>query len=1091
MLRFFKGASGSGKSRLMLERINKDISKGERVYLIVPEQYSYEAEKLVYDVLGFDAANKLKVLSFERLYGEIFARSGEAETGFVSEQTKLIAMSLALAEVKDALESYGTQTDKPGFAEDMLALWDELCTSDIPVCALDGVTDEDEALYGKAREISVILSSFEGILASMGGSCQTKGKRAARLCEEQDYFCGATVYIDEFRSFTAAELDFLEQIIRQAKEVNINLCIGGSGGIFTVPEQTAAKLEKICERNGVAFKTEETCREIKRFKNEELKYFSENIFRRPIVPFKYDCGSISAAVCPDVYSECDYVCAKIRELVMGGLRFGDIAVIGRDLEGYSNALEASVSKYEIPVFFDRRESVLKKALITLVMSVFSGVSLNTESILCIAKTGFAGVTTEEASELENYCFEWGIKGGMWAEDFAFACDEREARVNLTRKYLVEPLEEFKNKTENADGGRICTALYELLEKYGVPSEVDKKAKALLSSGREEQARELKQIWDVLVDTLDTMFEALSGKKITRKRFCELFRVLAAKATVSLPPQTIDSVIIGSAERIRLGDKKAVIIIGANEGVFPSNSASGPVFSNRERKKLSEMGIELFYPDEKTQSEERFIAYKAVSAPSERLIITYPCVGADFAEKFPSEIVTFAKRIFGDEILVNTSLLPKSYFCKTCRSAFDYLAGGIDDRNSDTESIYEAVRRTRLLADKQTLLERNKDFSSFKIENTRLMSELSGKTVKVSATRIQDYYECKFRHFCKYGLGLYPLKKRELSNAVSGTIIHYCLENVVRTYGRELVNMDRAALEDVISELINGFVEEQLGGFEGKSEIFKNSIKKLSPKISGVLLRIAEEMKYCQFVPSDFELSIGPDGEVVPKKIISDGGKEITVLGSVDRTDTCEIDGRKYVRVIDYKSGKKKEFSLSNVYYGLNIQLLLYLFIITSGEGKYSGYIPAGALYYSSREPKKKASDKTRHYTEQGLRDAVADYYRMNGILLKDEKVIAAMDSTDGVFIPKGKDSSCAAFEDLEKLHRHCERLIRRIADEFESGDISAAHLTARDIDSCQYCDYSAVCRRQLGVAEDAREELSGEEIYQNIENEENDEYKVD
>ncbi|EPZ55830.1 PD-(D/E)XK nuclease superfamily protein [[Clostridium] sordellii ATCC 9714] len=82
----------------------------------------------------------------------------------------------------------------------------------------------------------------------------------------------------------------------------------------------------------------------------------------------------------------------------------------------------------------------------------------------------------------------------------------------------------------------------------------------------------------------------------------------------------------------------------------------------------------------------------------------------------------------------------------------------------------------------------------------------------------------------------------------------------------------------------------------------------------------------------------------------DNGEEINLIGQIDRVDTLEEESQKYIRIVDYKSGNK-DISLTDVYHGLQLQLLVYLDAILESSKHNGGDInPAAILYFKIDDP---------------------------------------------------------------------------------------------------------------------------------------------
>ena len=1114
MLQFILGEAGTGKSTLLINKIGDYLDAGEdNIYLIVPEQYSFESDKLVYETLGAQNFNKVKILSFSRLAKEVLTQHGGIAGMPADDTIRLLTMSLAIDEVRDGLSIYAGQAKNTSFCNIMLDTVKELKTAAItPQDFENTIPNLTGTLEQKASEISLIYTTYNAMLEEVATEQLDFTLKAAEISNEMKYFKDAVVFIDEYKSFTADEIELIKPIISQSREVFVSLCTDSGNrsrlSLFSVANETKNKLKKIAADNDIDSVDFIRLKDNKRFNSPAINHVSSYVFRSTRPKFKGVNDGVYIVEANDIHKEIEFVCAEIRRLIKEeDYRFSNIAIIGRDINIYNKVLESEFEKYEIPYFMDMRESVLHKSLIMFVISVFEAASLNTAAILRLLKTGFVGMKVEDISLLENYCFRWNVKGEMWESDFIsrehYEDEKRQSmqvrqleKINALRRQVAIPLLKFRDKSKNATGAEISFALFELIQEFGVEESVSSKIKSYMNSGSEDDARQLRQLWDILINSLDAMHKALENRKTSRTRYAELLRLILSKSTSASPPQTLDAVIVGSAERIRVPSLKVVFLIGANEGLLPYANKSSGLFSEKERYLLRQNGVEIFCPDSKAQNEERFIAYQAISTPSDKLYISYSLMDISYKTQLPSYMVTQITEMLNEDCIIRIAALDPQFFCMTENTTFQTLAQIYKQDSPLRASLIKTIDNIPAIRHKLKYLEMASTIKRHKIENEKLMSRLLGQNVKLSPTRLEDFHKCKFMYFCKYGLRVRPLNKVEINPLESGNIIHHILQHIMQKYGKDFTTLTYETLVDEVNKITQTYLEEKLGGQEYKSKRFLYLYRQLVRTSITILQQLQEEFTQSEFIPTGFEVEVGEDAEIKPMEVSTIDGRKIIVEGKIDRVDIMEKDGHKFVRVVDYKTGTKK-FNLHDIYYGLNMQMLLYLFAIWNQDGgSYANVLPAGVLYLPAREPEGKLDRKA---DESIAKSEAMKQFKMNGLVLDMPEVIEGMEKKrQGIFIPvkvqkqKGKDgedkytsnSSLISLERLSKLNKHAVELIENMADELLEGKIEASPVSGDGYSNiCSYCNYKSVCANDGKTDIRKIRKLTDDELFNSIDGE--------
>ncbi len=626
MLYFNLGAAGTGKSTAMIKKITSYVDAGKKTCIIVPDQYSFEFDKKLYNSMGAKRYNEVTVLSFARLAQDIFIKYGGKSGEYASDLAKLSLMYMTVNSVQknDKLKFYNKQAKAPCFTSSLLQMIKEFRWSDItPEFLAQQIPFLKESLYEKVNDISVIYTRYSEMLEEKGYKDSLNDiTEAARTALLKRYFDNTAVFIDEFQSFSGDELKMIESIIPTADELNVSLTMEeipkSKSSLFAIADSTYYTLKILAEKYNITTSVNINTNAY-RFKSQDIEFVSSNIFR-PVRKVTDEAENVAIYEASEVYSEVDFICTEIRKLTREkGYHFNEIAIITRQLSDYTNVLESAFARYEIPYFLDTNKPVMHKSIMLLVMSVFE-IAIqkypSTETVLRYSKTGLLGIPYGQISALENYCYKWNVEGEIWLHDFILS-DGSDNFINEARKKIIKPLIEFKNDTINSTGKEISEALYRFFLKIELDKNISGIAASVQNGEAEalEIAREQKQLWNILVEILEALHGTLGETQITIKDYSELMRLMLSESTFANPPQTLDCVMAASAERARLASPKVVFVIGVNEGIFPYAVKASGLFSDKDKSGLEEAGLKLSLTTKHMINEERFIAYNAISSPS--------------------------------------------------------------------------------------------------------------------------------------------------------------------------------------------------------------------------------------------------------------------------------------------------------------------------------------------------------------------------------------------------------------------------------------------------------------------------------------------
>ena len=271
-----------------------------------------------------------------------------------------------------------------------------------------------------------------------------------------------------------------------------------------------------------------------------------------------------------------------------------------------------------------------------------------------------------------------------------------------------------------------------------------------------------------------------------------------------------------------------------------------------------------------------------------------------------------------------------------------------------------------------------------------------------------------------------------------------------------------ALKALVQEAVSDYVQRELNDFQEKSARFVHLFRRLCRDAERIVLDTARELRRSDFEPLDFELDFSKTRDLPPVEL-GQGQGSLTLTGVADRVDGWLHEGKLYLRVVDYKTGVKK-FSLSDVWYGMGLQMLLYLFALGEGGEQHYGHqiVPAGVMYLPARDALLAADRKPG---DAELADQRAKTLRRSGLVLGDDALIEAWEKgEDKRYIPvsfrSGKAvSGLASAEQLGRLSRHLKKRLSDMARELRQGSIAADPYFRSGADNaCQFCEFYDACQ---------------------------------
>ena len=1076
MLQLILGISGSGKSSRILSEIKSRAEKGQKSILLVPEQFTSSTEKRIYNTLGDSLSGFADSYSFSSLAEHILQTYGGAAIPTVSDAGRAVLVRRAVESLGDKVQYYRRHRRNVTFCQMAAETINELKSAGVSAEQLAQYAPQAGSGKEKLQELSLIFSAYEALLA---GSAMDPGDRVQLAAERLDVqeLAGTAIFVDEFDTFNVPKRQLLRRLM-EAGNVTVALCTDGiqdfehGTGLFSGAKDVANELIHLAHQVGTDVKKPILLQEdLRHSERNTLTQLNRVLIGEECEPVPQS-GQITLYKAADRESEARAVAAAIRRKAREGMPYGKMAVICRTAEDYLSAIRYQFALADIPLFFDEPTTPENTAPARAVKAAVELLrrGMTTENILNLLKSGLCDLSEAEQCALENYAYTWPLTANDWRSEFKRPPsgydqdpehDDEQNRqwAEAARQKLVPPIEEFLAAGRGKTAMEISRQIYFLLEKLGAEQAINDLAARL----REEQGipaqEEAIREWNIMTELLNQIGLLLGQDKISAAEYGEMFTLLLRSADLGHIPETLDAVIFTTAGRMRLDDVEACFVMGLSEGEFPQSPGEMGLLTHSDRDVLIGQGVKM--PDcfENRLIREKICFYKALTAEKSYLWLSWP--GGNGGPELTSAL---------EEVLEcfdpQPPKLSQADLAATPAMALEELGQNWYKNDETTAALYAALRgRPEQERALQTLC-RTALEQPFRAADTMMLEHLLGKNMRISPSKVENFYSCRFAYFLQYVLHIRPRHKAELSPNQSGSLVHWVLEQAIRRNGADFKTMPPEQLKSLAKALTEEYVHENM---PDRSSHFQYLLSRLEKTVAELLLFLQKDLNQSAFEPVAFEQPIGSGADAVPPvHLKTPDGHEISVIGTIDRVDAFRSGETTWLRVVDYKTGTKN-FKLEEVYCGLDCQMLLYLFTLTRNAGnRFENPAPAGVMYLMA-DPSPKLEDR-----EAAAKEKV---FALDGLLIDDIAVIHAMDQKcTGLFVPLSFKSDDAVstksknkIADAAKMGRicnHIDKLVVEMAEQLYSGQIQAEPLRKSGSSSpCDYCAYAQVCRHEAGWGE--------------------------
>ena len=966
-LRFYFGPSGSGKSHRIYEEIMQRAAQepGRNFLIIVPDQFTMQTQKDL--VMRSDRGGILNidVLSFGRLSHRILEEVGTKEMPVLDDTGKSLVLQKIAADLKEQLPAMGSLLHKQGYIHEVKSAISEFMQYGISTQDMDKLIASAEkrgALAMKLRDLKTLYRGFQDYIRDHFITTEETLDVLRRSLVKSKILPDSVVVFDGFTGFTPIQNRLIQELMRVCEETIVAVTIGeeedpyqmdGEQKLFHLSKKTVADLVKLAAEAEVT-RGEDVF--VKGGPNRfteapALCYLEQNLFRYQYEPYTEKQCEIRMFEALSPREEVHQTALYIRKLIREeGLTYRDIAVVIGDLEGYASYVETEFGQLEIPCFLDRTRGIVLNPMIEYIKSVLQLYirDFSYDTVFHFLRSGMADISREEIDELENYVIRTGARGyrtysrlftrkteemqqGSGQEDTERA-EETMERLNRIRQQFADTVE-ILHMAPRAKAGEYVDHLYDFLEQNQVQQKLLNYQQQFEQEGDLAKAREYAQIYRLVMDLLDQIYELLGEEEISLQEFADILEAGFGEITVGTIPQNVDRIVVGDMERTRLKQVKVLFFLGVNDGNIPKNASKGGIISDMDREFLIESGTEMAPSPRQQMYIQRLYLYLNMTKPSERLYLSYAKVNSDGKGIRPSYLIDTVRKLFPQlavEYPQNRSRLEQiegrqegaRYLAEELR---EYADGTLrEEERQDFYLMYRAYEadpegRDRLTA---AAFRRYKESGLSRI----VARALYGRQLENSVSRLETYAACACRHFLQYGLSLQEREEFGFEVSDMGNVYHAVLENFagkLAESGRTWWDFDENFATQAIKEAVEGYAATYGETVLYSSARNEYAITRMSRILTRTVLTLQQHLKQGSFQPDDYELSFRFAEDLDSIHVDLSEEEKMHLQGRIDRIDVSEDAEHVYVKVIDYKSGNKK-FDLAALYYGLQLQLVVYM-----------------------------------------------------------------------------------------------------------------------------------------------------------------------
>lgn len=1057
----------------VVRRIGELAAAGEDCMLLVPSQYTLQAEIEVMTRLNLTGTFLIDVLSPGRLQSRVFDRAGQPKEVVLDERGKCMVLTEIVEQEKENLTVYRAAAggSAEGFVSKVSALIADMKRSGMTAQQLQSSVMQMEESDPARKKLADAARIFAGYEQRMAGRL-ADGEDVALLMREKLADSGAVagrhVFIYGFDMITETFARDMLAIAGCSKSLTLAVETDSNGApdgrLFAPVNQSIARLERIAREQGQAVARERIDMELKA--PRDVAVLERGLFALGVSGEEDAPEHIELYAASGMRAEVHRAASRIRELAQAGEQLEQMAIVYPKASGYAPLLHQVLPMYGITAYVAERRAANAHPLSRFVLSSLRAVSggFATGDVVECIRSGFLPVTQAEADALIAYAEGADVRMDGWKRPFTYHKEEDAealAALNESREAVVLPLTKLQKRLRAAKtADDTIAAVLALLDETEAFERLADMRMELTEAGMDAEAQDCAQVWNALMETLDQLHTLLGGSAVPAKTVLQLLAGgLSALELAALPPAD-GAIICGEIGNVRTAQVHTLFALGMNDQ--GGGGEDGLLTPGEREEAVRATGAYLGMSAGERAALAQLDILKTLSGCTGRLIVSYALADETGRALREGAAVQGLRRLF-PKITVRGGIPQEEMLLQlnapdAAMEALSVHLSRVTDGKQELETPFaeafaamdaDDAQHGRLVAMTRKLSEapvRNLDASRAR--------SLYGRPV-MSVSRLEMAARCPYQHFVRYGLAPQREMKSGVDRAELGTLYHEAAEQFTRavTALPEFPNVPEhvcdAIMDEAVAPLIGKWRTSPLGESERGGAIAAR-IRRTARRAGR---SIVSQYGSSSFTPLSFELAFGQGG-VAPITLELGDGTCVYLQGRIDRIDVLDAETKR-IRVIDYKSGVKK-FDPTMAYWGIQLQLLIYL---AAALQRIPGALPAGFFYCRIADPTVKTESRIREEVEK----QIAKKLSLAGVSLADVSILRAQDEFHQQMITKdGKPSgrySASMVDDkgMQALVSFAKGKAVQLARDAYAGGIDDSPATLGTYNACTLCDYAAVC----------------------------------
>ena len=1077
----------------IFEQAIETYQSGKQVYLLVPEQYTLENEINLMNLLDQEAVSGIRVMSFQRLALETLSKVGGLKRIYIDNLGKSMILKNIL--YNSTLNIYASTADKEGFVQSLLNQIAELKRSMIRPEMLKALAEKTSVHSLLAQKLTELAFIYEEMENALGKQYVDNEARLGQLAEVRDltHLQETAFFVFGFLGFTALELEIIRNLLSSGIDMHIGLCLDLEAArrqeesVFTTTFKSLQQLEDIAYNHNIALAHAASTR-VNSAQNENIHRLGAQLFKTIPESFDNPVPDIKIFAAHSVDEEIHYIARDItKNVVDNHLKYNDFMVVSTQSETYNSTIKQVFAQYQIPVFIDEKRAIINSPIVKTIIALLNllGEEFKLEDIMVFLKNGFASVSENEIYVFENYMLRRRFKGRMFLEDKYFSPrkqlnDSEQAELEIVLKIRTYLLDIFALPIEQT--ARVHTALglaeqlMTLLDKIDLFSKIQILITELQQSDLLDEANENNQVWNIVANIMEQAAQIFGEQMMSVKRFKELFIEAVKSHKLAVIPPSLDQVIIGDMDRSRSDSKRIMYLCGVNSGFVPKAYKESAILTQEEKLALADSGLDLPSKKDNVLLNDLLTLYIMLTRAEGKLVLTYATEGG----KLPAMLIGQITDIFPQLSVETDRDLRAEDVVSMPRPTLDAMSRQlkkfqnkqhIDDLWFSALAYYAQAENTREMTE---IALAGLEYTNDKA-NLRAAKQLYRSNLNLSTTRLTSFVECPFKHFVRYGLSAKERKEYAIESAELGIVLHDTMEQFIQKLVQEsplIATLTKEQTDKIIDHIFDDSVGKMLTDYDindSRNQFLLERQRKTARHIGYISVENIRKEGFALFKQEE---SFGYDNST--KVAFDIAGEEINLVGTIDRIDILRLEDKLYVKIIDYKT-RDKEFSLSDAYNGVDIQLLLYLYVALSAiEEPTATILPAGAFYFPVINPI--ISTKTR--VAEVIDEARKAEIQADGIIIDDEEILERIGKGGKAESGKEKVESgknrkiknVFSKEEIYALIDHVMGQIYRSVERMLEGEIQAHPISQNNGQrtACDYCRYAAICKFEPALGDNYR-----------------------